>query len=168
MTDKSEMFYLRRSVELAAEALEAGDQPFGSLLVGADGTILAEDRNRVGGGDQTRHPEFELARWAATNLTAEERKSSTVYTSSEHCTMCAAAHGWNGLGRIYYVSSSEQLMGWMAEFGVSESPPIAILPVQQVVPGIEVTGPVLELAGEVRELFRRLLQPSSPMDTGTG
>ncbi|MDQ3390751.1 MAG: nucleoside deaminase, partial [Actinomycetota bacterium] len=38
MTDKSEMLYLRRSVELAAEALEAGDQPFGSLLVGADGT----------------------------------------------------------------------------------------------------------------------------------
>jgi len=38
--------YLRRCVELAAEAVEAGDFPFGSVLVAADGTVLAEDRNR--------------------------------------------------------------------------------------------------------------------------
>jgi hypothetical protein len=27
--------------------------------------VLAEDHNRVASGDRTRHPEFELARWAA-------------------------------------------------------------------------------------------------------
>jgi len=63
-----ELPHLRRCVELAAEALADGDEPFGSVLVAADGTVLAEDRNRVAGGDQTRHPEFELARWAAANL----------------------------------------------------------------------------------------------------
>ncbi len=59
------MQYLRRCVELAAEALEAGDEPFGSVLVAADGNVLFEDRNRVASGDPTRHPEFEIARWAA-------------------------------------------------------------------------------------------------------
>lgn len=55
--------YLRRCVELATEAVEAGDFPFGSVLVAADGAVLAEDRNReVTAGDPTRHPEFELAR----------------------------------------------------------------------------------------------------------
>ncbi|MFE4337110.1 nucleoside deaminase, partial [Streptomyces sp. NPDC056831] len=39
--------HLERAVQLAAEALRAGDQPFGSVLVSADGQILAEDRNRV-------------------------------------------------------------------------------------------------------------------------
>ncbi len=38
--------HLRRCVELAAEAVEAGDFPFGSVLAAADGTVLAEDRNR--------------------------------------------------------------------------------------------------------------------------
>ena len=58
-----DLAHLRRCVQLATEALEAGDEPFGSVLVAADGTVRTEDRNRVGGGDQTRHPEFELARW---------------------------------------------------------------------------------------------------------
>ena len=55
---------LRRCVELAREALDDGDEPFGSILVGGDGTTLYEDRNRVKDGDHTRHPEFAIARWA--------------------------------------------------------------------------------------------------------
>src|SRR5690625_7476639 len=109
MIQESDMPYLKRCVELAKEALDAGDEPFGSVLVSADGKILFEDRNRVAGGDQTRHPEFEIARWAAANLSPEDRKKATVYTSGEHCPMCAAAHAWVGLGRIVYVSSSKQL-----------------------------------------------------------
>ena len=104
MVNDAEMRHLRRCVELAAEALEAGDEPFGSVLVAANGAVLAEDRNRVASGDPTRHPEFALARWAAANMTPEERAAATVFTSGEHCPMCAAAHGWVGLGRIVYVS----------------------------------------------------------------
>ncbi|MGV9392250.1 nucleoside deaminase, partial [Streptomyces olivaceus] len=75
----AELPHLRRCVELAAAALEAGDEPFGSVLVGADGTVLAEDHNRVASGDRTRHPEFEPARWSATHLAPEERAAATVY-----------------------------------------------------------------------------------------
>src|SRR5690606_1135680 len=87
MASDAELQHLRRCVELAAEALEAGDQPFGSVLVAADGTVLAEDRNRVASGDATRHPESELARWAASNMTPPERAAATVFTSGEHCPM---------------------------------------------------------------------------------
>ena len=110
--------HLRRCVELAAEAVEAGDFPFGSVLVARGGQVLAEDRNREASlGDATRHPEFELARWAAANMTAAERAAATVFTSGEHCPMCSAAHAWTGLGRIVYVSSSEQLTAWLAKDG---------------------------------------------------
>ncbi len=146
--------HLRRCVELATEALNAGDEPFGSVLVAADGRVLAEDRNRVAAGDHTRHPEFELARWAAANLTPEERAGATVYTSGEHCPMCAAAHGWVGLGRIVYASSSKQLVEWLAELGVPPSP-VRALSIREVVPGAEVEGPVPELAEQVHELHRR-------------
>lgn len=149
-----ELPYLRRCVELAAEALESGDEPFGSVLVAADGTVLAEDHNRVASGDRTRHPEFELARWAAAHLAPAERAAATVYTSGEHCPMCAAAHAWVGLGRIVYVASSEQLGSWLTELGVP-APPVRTLPVSVVAPGVTVDGPVPALTEEIKELHRR-------------
>jgi tRNA(Arg) A34 adenosine deaminase TadA len=148
------MRHLRRCVELATEALEAGDEPFGSVLVAADRTGLAEDRNRVAAGDQTRHPEFELARWAAANLTPTQRAAATVYTSGEHCPMCAAAHGWVGLGRIVYACSSEQLAAWRDELGV-RPPPVRALPIREIVPDLTVEGPVPDLAEAVHDLLRR-------------
>ncbi|MFG3720696.1 nucleoside deaminase [Streptomyces massasporeus] len=147
----TELPHLRRCVELAAEALEAGDEPFGSVLVGGDGTVLAEDHNRVASGDRTRHPEFELARWSAAHLTPGERAAATVYTSGEHCPMCAAAHAWVGLGRIVYVASSEQLGSWLSELGVP-APPVRPLPVHEVAPAVTVDGPVPELTERIREL----------------
>ena len=154
MPTETDLRHLRRCVELAAEALDSGNDPFGSVLVAAYGTVLFEDHNRVLGGDLTRHPEFEIARWAAANLSAEERAKATVYTSGEHCPMCAAAHGWVGLGRIVYVSSAEQTAMWLAELGVPPSP-VRPLRIQEVIRGALVEGPVPELADEVRELHRR-------------
>ena len=152
---EADLPHLRRCVELAAEAVAAGDHPFGSVLVAADGTVLAEDRNReVTAGDATRHPEFALAQWAAANMAAQERAAATVYTSGEHCPMCAAAHGWVGLGRIAYATSSQQLGVWLAELGVSPAP-VLPLAITEVVPGLVVAGPVPELAEQVRDLHRR-------------
>ncbi|MEU0165077.1 nucleoside deaminase [Streptomyces iakyrus] len=154
VVEDTELPHLRRCVELAAEALEAGDEPFGSVLVGGDGTVLGEDHNRVASGDRTRHPEFELSRWSAAHLTPGERAAATVYTSGEHCPMCAAAHAWVGLGRIVYVASSEQLTTWLGELGVPPAP-VRPLPVQEVAPGVTVDGPVPELTEQVRALHVR-------------
>ncbi len=150
--------HLRRCVELAAEALDAGDEPFGSLLVDIVGVVRAEDRNRVNSiGDRTRHPEFELARWAATNLTADERRTSTVYTSGEHCPMCSAAHAWVGLGRIVYATSAAQLTQWRRGWGVDPAGPVAVLAITDVAPGISVSGPDPDLEVDVRALQARFM-----------
>lgn len=151
---ESEHKYLRRCVELAREALDAGDEPFGSVLVDAQGTIRAEDRNRVADGDETRHPEFELARWAANNMTPAERGKATVYTSGEHCPMCAAAHGWVGLGRIVYAVSSKQLTAWLAEIGVAASP-VPAIPASEIAPRVTVEGPVPVFEAEMHALHMR-------------
>ncbi|MFC6084518.1 nucleoside deaminase [Sphaerisporangium aureirubrum] len=155
MWDEAELKHLRRCVALAAEALEAGDEPFGSVLVGGDGTVLAEDRNReTTGADQTLHPEFALARWAATHLTREERAAATVYTSGEHCPMCAAAHGWVGLGRIVYVASSTQLVEWLTALGLPPSP-VAAIPAGRIALRVKVEGPVDDLTEDIRALHVR-------------
>ncbi|HEU5419162.1 MAG TPA: nucleoside deaminase [Streptosporangiaceae bacterium] len=152
---ETDLRHLRRCVELAADAVDAGDFPFGSVLVAADGTVLAEDRNReVSGGDATLHPEIELARWAAANLTSDQRAAATVYTSGEHCPMCSAAHAWVGLGRIVYATSSEQMVSWLGEMGLGPLP-VRPLAISAVAPGLTVAGPAPELAARVRELHRR-------------
>lgn len=155
MISDSDLKHLRRCVELAKTALEKGDEPFGSVLVSADGDVLFEDHNHVAGGDHTQHPEFAIARWAANHMTPEERSKATVYTSGEHCPMCAAAHGWVGLGRIVYASSSEQLVQWLSEIGVAPSR-VRNLPIQDVIRDTTVDGPVPELAEQVRQLHRQL------------
>ena len=154
MVDDTDRTHLRRCVELARAALDAGDEPFGSVLVDAEGSVRFEDSNHVAGGDGTQHPEFAIARWAAQHLTPQERAAATVYTSGEHCPMCAAAHAWVGLGRIVYASSSVQLAGWLAELGIAPAP-VRPLPINQVAPDVPVDGPVPGLDEEVHELHRR-------------
>lgn len=150
--------HLTRAVDLAEQALEAGDEPFGSVLVSATGDTLFEDHNHVAGGDHTQHPEFSIARWAAAHLTPSERAEATVYTSGEHCPMCAAAHGWVGLGRIVYASSSEQLGEWLTDLGFPPAP-VATLPITTIVPQAHVDGPDPDLARRVKKLHERRPRP---------
>jgi tRNA(Arg) A34 adenosine deaminase TadA len=152
---ESDLIHLRRAVELAREAADAGDGPFGSVLVDAAGTERFADHNREEStGDATRHPEFEIVRWAVAHLTPDERAAATVYTSGEHCAMCAAAHAWVGLGRIVYVASAHQIAAWRAAVGAAPSP-VAALPITTVAPGLIVEGPVDQLVDEVRVLIER-------------
>lgn len=152
--DDADFRHLTRAVDLAEQALEAGDEPFGSVLVSATGEVLAEDRNRVAGGDHTQHPEIALARWAAAHLAPEERAAATVYTSGEHCAMCSAAHAWVGLGRIVFASSTPQLTEWLTELGFLP-PPVRPLRITDVAVGVPVAGPSDLLAPRVRDLHRR-------------
>ena len=158
MITDNDMIHLRRSIEFATEALEAGDEPFGSVLVSGDGQVLHEDRNRANSVDATYHPEIAVAQWAAKHMTAEARAQAVVYTSGEHCAMCSAAHAWSGLGRIVYVSSSKQLDEWMQEMGVKSSSPINSLSIQEVAPNVPVEGPIAGLDAEVKALQQRAFQ----------
>ncbi|CAG9954800.1 unnamed protein product [Clonostachys rosea f. rosea IK726] len=164
MASPKEIEYLRQAIAFAREALEAGDDPFGSVLVDpTTDQVLQADRNRTitgaqdvssseaGKPDATLHPEFTLARWAQLNLSAEQRARAVVYTSGEHCAMCAAAHAYCGLGRIVYATSTEQYGQWKEENGVAGGK-VAPLSIREVAPGVAVEGPVLELADEVRAL----------------
>jgi tRNA(Arg) A34 adenosine deaminase TadA len=154
MMDDTDRRHLARCIELAEKGMAEGNDPFGSILVAASGEVLFEDHNRESSGDGTRHPEFEIARWAAQHLSPAERAAATVYTSGEHCPMCAAAHGWVGLGRIVYAGSSAQLLEWRSEFGASP-PPVNALPISSILPNAKVDGPEPSLAGTLRDMHRR-------------
>jgi len=101
---------LRRAIALAAEARANGDPPFGSLLAGPDGAVLAEERNTtVTGADISLHPELKLAVWAARELDPASSAATTMYTSCQPCGMCAGAIERSGLGRVVFALSNDQL-----------------------------------------------------------
>jgi tRNA(Arg) A34 adenosine deaminase TadA len=103
---------LRRAVELAAAARAAGNPPFGSLLAGPDGTVLAEERNTsLTDADITAHPELKLAKWAARELDPAAAAGTTMYTSCQPCGMCTGAIERSGLGRVVFALSTQQLNG---------------------------------------------------------
>ncbi|KAK6366592.1 hypothetical protein LTS17_010678 [Exophiala oligosperma] len=155
-----DLIHLRRCVVLAREALQAGDSPFGSVLVkNSTGQVLREERNRITTGrDVTLHPELSLVIWAQRQQDLD-RSDTTVYTSGEHCPMCATAHANAGMGRIVYVASSEQLCEWRKEMGAPPTP-VALLPIEIVAPALKgvVEGPVTtkdpSLVERVKELHR--------------
>lgn len=109
MTTDDETF-LHRAIELAAEGKSAGNAPFGSLLVGPDGAVLAEDHNTVrSDNDISAHPELKLARWTARELDGVAAAGTTMYTSCQPCEMCTGAIARSGLGRVVFALSNEQL-----------------------------------------------------------
>ncbi|MFE9957318.1 nucleoside deaminase [Micromonospora sp. NPDC005299] len=102
---------LRRAIALAAHAVTLGDAPYGSLLAGPDGAILAEAHNTVRrDNDISAHPELKLARWAARELDPDTAARTTMYTSCQPCGMCAGGIVRSGLGRVVYALSTEQLI----------------------------------------------------------
>lgn len=109
MNDAEEKL-LRRAIALAAEARASGNPPFGSLLAGPDGTVLAEERNTtITGADISAHPELKLAVWAARELAPDVAAETTMYTSCQPCGMCAGAIQRSGLGRVVFALSNDQL-----------------------------------------------------------
>lgn len=144
--------YLERCLTLAEDAVKAGDQAFGSILVNDAGAIIAEARNRVNEETALSHPEYELAQWAAKNLSEEERIQTTMYTTGEHCPMCSAAHGWVNLGTIVYLSSGKQLNEWLQEIDAPPSP-INFVATEEIIKKIEIRGPGSgELLQKIKDL----------------
>lgn len=103
-------YFLHRAIDLAGTARAAGNPPFGSLLVGPDGSVLAEDQNTVlTDADITAHPEQKLARWSARELDPSTAGHHTICTSCQPCTMCTGAIDRSGLGRVVFALSTQQL-----------------------------------------------------------
>jgi tRNA(Arg) A34 adenosine deaminase TadA len=89
-----------RCIELAREALERGDHPFGSVLV-RDGAIFAEGQNRVNSKlDPTAHAESEAIREACKALETLDLSGYTLYASGEPCWMCATVIRQVGIDRV--------------------------------------------------------------------
>lgn len=132
--------FIRRSIELAEQAMAKGNQPFGACLV-KDGEVILTAENTIHSNhDKTQHAEANLASRASQTFDPETLGQATLYTSTEPCAMCAGAIFWAGIGRVVYGCSQEAFAAYAGKaidipcrlvFSYSHRP-------------IEVVGPVLE------------------------
>ena len=108
MTDDDR--YLLGAIDLARQARNNGNHPFGALLVDADGKVVVEGQNTVvTGRDCTGHAETNVMRVASERLDPEFLQGCTLYTSTEPCAMCAGAIFWGNVGRVVFALSGEDL-----------------------------------------------------------
>ncbi|GAB4269646.1 MAG: nucleoside deaminase [Candidatus Promineifilaceae bacterium] len=101
--------WLRQAFVLARQAREAGNHPFGALLV-RQGVVVATAVNSVNTGqDVTRHAELNLISQAWQQLGPDVLAECTLYTSTEPCPMCSGAIFWAGVPRVVFGCSVEGL-----------------------------------------------------------
>lgn len=82
---------MRRALDLAREAAEAGEVPVGAVVTVGE-SIVAEARNAMRGStDPTAHAEIEALRAAASALGTSRLDDCTLWVTLEPCAMCAAA-----------------------------------------------------------------------------
>ena len=94
--------YMRRALELAAQAAQEGDVPVGCVIV-RDGEIIGEGRNRrEENGDATAHAELEAIRDACRRLGSWRLHRCTMYVTLEPCPMCAGGIINARIGAVRY------------------------------------------------------------------
>lgn len=93
---------MRRALELARSAEQAGEVPVGAVLV-LEGAVIGEGWNRpISSCDPSSHAEIEALRAGARQLGNYRLAGSTLYVTMEPCPMCAGAMIHARVARVVY------------------------------------------------------------------
>jgi tRNA(adenine34) deaminase len=88
---RSDVDWMHRALERAAEAAARGEVPVGAVLVRGD-QVVGEGANcPIGTHDPTAHAEIVALRSAGASLHDYRMPGSTLYVTLEPCVMCASA-----------------------------------------------------------------------------
>jgi len=101
--DRDWSVYMKRALELAAEAEKKGDVPVGALVVNLDGKIIAEAHNeRELLQDPTAHAEVLAVQKASKKQGTWRLDGCTLVVTLEPCVMCAGALSLSRIDRIVF------------------------------------------------------------------
>jgi tRNA(adenine34) deaminase len=92
--------FMRLALAEARAGREAGEQPFGAVIVRA-GEVVARARSlKVGSGDATAHAELLCVGAATRALARPTLADCLLYATGEPCPMCAGALVNTGVGTL--------------------------------------------------------------------
>ena len=102
---EEDMRHMRRALDLAWSARDAGEIPVGAVLV-SDGLVIGEGYNRpISSRDPTAHAEIQALRDAAQRLGNYRLPGSVLYVTLEPCVMCAGALMHARVARVVFGAS---------------------------------------------------------------
>lgn len=139
---------MRRALQLAALAGEAGEVPVGAV-VARDGQILAEAANRQRElGDPLAHAEILALKEALSKTETSRLEDCDLYVTLEPCTMCAGAISLARIRRLYYGAADAK--GGAVDSGVRFFTQASCHHAPEVIGGVE--------ESEAGELLRRFFR----------
>ena len=100
--NQKDEFFMRRALDEAHAALEAGEIPIGAVVVCRDRIIARAHNLTETLNDVTAHAEMQAITMAANELGGKYLTDCTLYVTVEHCAMCAGALGWSQIPRVVY------------------------------------------------------------------
>ena len=118
MTDEACM---RLAIELAREAVSAGEVPAGSVVV-LGGRVIGRGRNSpISSSDPTAHAEILALREAARSVGNYRLEGATVYSTIEPCVMCAGAMVAARVARLVFGARDLRFGGVRSKFRLADS-----------------------------------------------
>ena len=113
--------YMRRALELARHAEEAGEVPVGALVV-LNGEIVGEGWNQpIVAHDPTAHAEIVALRAAAERVRNYRLSDAVLYVTLEPCAMCAGAMVHARVARVVYGAADPKSGAAGSVFNLLES-----------------------------------------------
>ena len=95
---------MRRALDLASAAAEAGEVPVGAVVT-RNGEVIAEAANSMRGSlDPTAHAEMVAIRTAAERLGSPRLDGCQLWVSLEPCAMCAGAIALARIEHLYFAA----------------------------------------------------------------
>ena len=141
--------FMRKAIAVCRRGIEAGQAPFGSILIDTDGRVVAEAHNTVWSDcDPNAHAEVNVIRRAAGSLGRIALRGCTLYSTCEPCPMCLAACHWAKLDRVVFGAAISDA----AAAGFSEMP----IPADRMVTLGQ--SPLIVRGGPLREECSQLFQ----------
>ncbi|MCS6759535.1 MAG: nucleoside deaminase [Candidatus Devosia euplotis] len=106
----ADLVFMRQAIAQSEKALADGERPFGAVIVGPDGVVIAENHGRsFAGKDLTAHAELTAVRSLSDRYGRDYLLGSTLYSSTEPYAMRAGTIYWAHIGRLIYGISEERL-----------------------------------------------------------
>lgn len=101
--------FMQQAMAICLEGIEAGQTPFGAVIV-RDDKVLAAAHNRVWlNHDATAHAEVNAIRMAGESLGHPLLEGATLYSTAEPCPMCFSAIHWARIQRVVFGARIEDV-----------------------------------------------------------
>jgi tRNA(adenine34) deaminase len=142
----SHEYFMKKALDMAAEAAEQGEVPVGAIVVAGGKKIIGKGYNQTERlNDVTAHAEMIAITAASTHMGAKYLTECTLYVTLEPCTMCAGAIAWAQIERIVFAAADPKK-------GFTLYTPAIIHPKMDIVSGIMAT----ESETMLKSFFKKL------------